>query len=148
MLGLIFGFFGYLFSNEQSFGGNILYALSIMQVWYYFVLIIMTIILTITTIIFLKIGADAGEKAAGKYGMIGGIFVGSVIGIIDAVGVLFKIGLQLYLINWCIDNILPTAVNLAALTQQQSFGLFTILIISLIPTGDWRNSAKKINNRG
>lgn len=134
MIGLIIAVIAYMVASTGFFGGDIIYALDVVENWYYFIAIFIGLMATAIMLGFTGVGAAQGSKMGGGFGAFGGALAGYSLGGLFAVIMLAKIAIQLWLVTWLMGSIDPQAVNVDALTNKQMIGLVALIIIALIPS--------------
>lgn len=127
---LILGVLTFFFTSTGHFGGDIVNALGNVETWYYVVFYILG---SLAVVMFLIINGvcltSMASSAAEKVGMsIAGVTLSSFF-----VGVmLFKIIVQLMLVNWLIADI---DVMSDDLTTKQIFGLLFLIVLAFFKSG-------------
>ena len=134
MIGLAFALIGYLFASTGYLGGDLIYALDVMENWYWIVLVLVSIVSIIIVLFFTLGGVAVGASVSRNVGGIAGMFFGAGFGILTGAAVLFRTILQLWLINWLMGSIDPHAASLDVLTTNQWIGLAGLVLLAMIPS--------------
>lgn len=134
MIGLIITLISFFVAGTGFFGGDVIYALDVLENWYYF---IATIIALIAFAVML--GATGGGAAMGAgatngsaLGSLGGALAGYTVGGFFAVLMLAKIGIQIWLVTWLMGSIDPQAVDFDALTTKQMLAMVVLLVLAFV----------------
>jgi hypothetical protein len=131
MIGLVFAFIGYLFASTGHLGGDMVYALDVMENWYWIVLVILSIFALIPLLVFGIMGAAAGSTVSQNMGGLIGMFMGSAFGIVAGLVMVFRTILQLWIISWLMGSIDPQAASFDAFTTNQIIGLVALVIMAM-----------------
>lgn len=127
MIGVVLGLMTYFISNTGHFGGDILKALSVVETWYWIVFYIWAGCCVLVSLV--AAGALANEFGEGVVRQFAGIVTGSTFGIFLAILLMFKVVVQLFIVNGLTDSIDPMSDNL---TSKEIFGLVLLFFISLL----------------
>lgn len=135
MIGLIIGLLTYMvFADTGFFGGDIIYALDVMENWYWIIFFIFAIIAAIVFFGTTFAGAISGDEITkSKSGILGGTVVGALFGGFMSLILMLRVSLQLLIIYWLMGSIEPTAANFDAITTKETIGLVTLIILAIIP---------------
>lgn len=141
MFGIAIMFIAYLIASSGAFGGDLIYALDVLENWYWIIFTIIAVIAFIIFLAFMGLGAAAGHDFNRTgIGASLGAFGGSTIGGFFAVLMLIKISLQLWLTIWLMNSIDPMALDFDSLTNKQMMGLGFLLLMSFLPGISFSNS--------
>ena len=134
MIGLIIALISFFIAGTGYFGGDVVYALDVVENWYWFIGVIIAILAILVMIGFTGGGAamGAGATNGNALGGLGGALAGYAFGGLIAVAMLAKIGIQIWLVTWLMGSIDPVAPNFDALTTKQVIALAVLLVLSLI----------------
>lgn len=143
MIGLIIVLISYFVAATGFFGGDVIYALDVLENWYYFIATIIGIIAVLVMIGFTGAGAMIGSGSTNGNALagLGGALAGYTTGGFLAVLMLGKIALQIWLVTWLMGSIDPVAVDFDALTTKQMLAMVVLLVLAFI--GDSYSSNSK-----
>ena len=142
MIGLAFALIGYFFASTGYFGGDIVYALDVMENWYWIVLVLISLVSILIVCVFTFAGTAVGASVSRNVGGFAGMFFGAGFGILAGVAMLFRTILQLWLISWLMGSIDPHAASFDALTTNQLIGLAGLVLLAMIPNKSSSSSSK------
>ena len=144
MVGLIIAVIAFLVASTGYFGGDVIYALDVVENWYYFIGVIIAIIAIMVMIGFTGGGAAMGAGASNGHalGALGGAVAGYTAGGFIAVLMLAKIGIQIWLVTWLMGSIDPVAVDLDGLTTKQMLALAVLVVLAFVGGGSSSSSSK------
>jgi len=127
MIGVVLGLITYFFTSTGFFGGDILKSLSVVETWYWVCFWLWAAVCTLIGLV--SAGAIASEFKDKLVNQFVGILTGGAFGVFIAAILMFRIIIQLVLVNGLIDSIDPVSDDL---TTKQIFGLVLLLIVSLV----------------
>jgi hypothetical protein len=131
MIGLLIGLVALFVSGAATFGGDLIYALGVMETWYQIILGVLGVIVVIIVVL-ASIGGGMKGVKYGKIGALFGTFLTGAFGMLIGVLIVFTIGIQLYIVDWLIGSIDPAITSFAGLTAKQMIGLVGLIIIPII----------------
>jgi hypothetical protein len=134
MIGLIIVLIAYFIAATGFFGGDVIYALDVLENWYYFIATIIGIIAVLVMIGFTGGGAALGSSATNGNALagLGGALAGYTTGGILAVLMMAKIAVQIWLVTWLMGSVDPVAVDFDALTTKQMLAMVVLLVLAFI----------------
>ncbi len=111
----------FIFASTGALGGDIIYALDVVEIFYWIICAIIVVLAMITTFSLTAVGASKGRA-----------LFGYTSGIILSIFMLVKIGVQLWLTIWLIGSIDPMATTFTILESKELFGLAVLFILSVV----------------
>jgi len=130
MIGLIITLIAFFVAGTGFFGGDVIYALDVLENWYYFVGAIIAL-LAIAVMFGMTVGgASFGSGNRSVLGGIGGALAGYTAGGFIAILMLAKIAIQIWLVTWLIGSIDPQAVDLDMITTKQLVAMAVLLVLA------------------
>ncbi len=126
MIGIVLGLLTYFFVHTGHFGGDVLKALSVVETWYWVCFYLWAACCVLVGLV--SVGALANEFGEGVVQKFAGVVTGSAFGIFITVLLMFKVVIQLFLVNGLIDSINPMSDDL---TTKEIFGLAFLVGLSL-----------------
>jgi len=142
MIGLIIALISFFIAGTGYFGGDVVYALDVLENWYYFVGVIIALLAVAVMIGFTGAGAamGAGASNGNVLGGLGGALAGYTAGGLIAVLMLAKIAIQIFLVTWLMNSIDPQAIGFDALTNKQMLAMAVLLVLAFIGGGNTSSS--------
>jgi len=135
MIGFIIGLIGFLVTTG-TFGLQIVEAASLMEYWYWFTSIVISIIALILIVIFVLGAAGVSQHAKlSKGGSFLAIAGGGLLGTILAVIIVSVQWACLWITIWLQENVNQNATDWASLSQDARYaviGLVILIIISIL----------------
>lgn len=154
MIGLIIFIISFFVASTGFFGGDIIYALDVLENWYYFVAVIIGIIAAGIMFGFTATGSALGSQHFGGVpGSFGGALAGYITGGFLAVLLLAKIAVQIWLVTWLMGSIDPLAVGfsgdagMAVISTKETIAMVVLLILGFIGGGSVSIKSNNRNNR-
>lgn len=146
MIGLIIAIVAFFVASTGFLGGDIIYALDVLENWYYIIGVLIVFIASAVMFGFTATGARWGAKSGHGHPLstLAGAMVGYSFGGLMAVLILAKIAIQIWLVTWLIGNIDPTAVDFDGLTSKQLIAMIILLLLTFIG-GSSLNSSNSSN---
>jgi hypothetical protein len=144
MIGLIIVIISFFVASTGFFGGDVIYALDVLENWYYFIGAIIALFAIAIMIGFTGGGAamGAGATNGNALGGLGGALAGYTAGGLIAVLMLAKIGIQIWLVTWLMGSIDPAAVGFDALTTKQMLAMAVLLVLAFVGGNSSSSSSK------
>lgn len=132
MVGLIIAVIAFIVASTGFFGGDLIYALDVVENWYWFIAVIIGLIAITVMIGFTGGGATMGAGATNGHviGGLGGALAGYATGGLVSVMLLAKIAIQLWLVTWLMGSIDPVGVDFDALTTKQLVALAVLIVLA------------------
>lgn len=136
MIALIIFFIGFLVASTGYLGGDLIYALDVVENWFLVVFVCASLIAGFVVLLFMC----AGTALVSRMSRLGGVWTftglaaGSFMGFVVAGLMLLKIGIQLILVYWLMGDLNPELTHFDDISIKQTFAFVILLILSLIPT--------------
>ena len=143
MIGIVIGAIAYLIASTGTLGGDVVYALDVMENWYWIVLVFASILAIIVGLVFTGMFGAAGASVAGGVGGFLGVGAGGLLGVLAGALMVMKTVIQLVIVTWLMNNLNQAAVNMDAISTQHLLGLGALLVLAFIPT----KGGIKFNNK-
>lgn len=135
MIGFIIGLIGFLVTSG-TFGAQIIGAVSLMEYWFWFTSILISIIALILITVFVFGAASLSQDARmGKTGSLLTILGGGTLGTILAAVIVSVQWVSLWLTIWLQKNVNVEATSWETLSQDSRYaviGLILLIIISIL----------------
>ena len=136
MVRLILFILFYLFANEAYFGGDLLYALGFLNIWYYLIIIPIVLMIFIQLLFYFKIitnpnSIEITNTEIPKQKVFNNIFYALNKGVKTLFLILFILLFQLFLTKYLIATVSPTAVSLMALSFKTQISLSILMGINV-----------------
>jgi hypothetical protein len=141
MIGLLIVLVSFFMAGTGFLGRDLIYALDILENWYYFIgiiiLFIALVILFSFTIRGASIGSDIsnGNVLGGFGGATLGYFTGSLISIL----MFLKIGVQIWLVTWLMGSIDPSIVDFDGLKTKEMLALGVLVVMAFVNNSGSKN---------
>ena len=145
MIGLLIAVLTYItFASTGYLGGDIIYALDVLENWYWFIAIIVSIIVLLIVVFFMVVGGAAFHSTLkSKLGAWSGILSGGLFGFFISSLIFLKIIVQLWITTWLISNIDPLLIDINHMPDKQVVALSILTLLAFIPF----NIINKIDNK-
>ena len=135
MIGLFLFVISFIvFAATGTLGGDLIYALDVVETLYWIIFTIVAFLAFITLLSFTAIGSLIGASLQSNsiISFLSGALFGSSGGIFLATLMIAKIGVQLWLTIWLMDNIDPAITTFTMLESKETLALAVLFLLAII----------------
>jgi|694.fasta_scaffold51886_7 uncharacterized membrane protein len=131
MFGLIIATISFIIADSEHFGGDMIYALSILKNWYYFNFGLLLIIASVVAaFIYISI---MPQQIASKLELVGSYLAKTTVSLVVICLIMARILIQIMLVNWLITDINPMVDDL---NTKQILATLLLCLLAIYPNSN------------